>query len=114
MILKTIPIALTSTLYGTVLSYYILVPMAENIHNKTQRELFMQGIITDGIIEIGKEKNPFKLERRLSSFLTPSAREGKLATMSEIKQRYIKMREKEKQPRPQVIETLAMRHKQAL
>ena len=114
VILKTIPIALTSTLYGTVLSYYILVPMAENIHNKTQRELFMQGIITDGIIEIGKEKNPFKLERRLSSFLTPSAREGKLATMSEIKQRYIKMREKEKQPRPQVIETLAMRHKQAL
>ena len=92
VILKTIPIALTSTLYGTVLSYYVLVPISENIYNKTQREIFMQSIITDGIIEIGKEQNPYKLERRLSSFLTPSARKDQISTMQEIKRRYIAMK----------------------
>jgi chemotaxis protein MotA len=92
VILKTIPIALTSTLYGTVLSYYVLVPIAENIHSKTQYELFMQSIITDGIVEIGREQNLYKLERRLSSFLTPAARDGKQESLKELRHRYIKMK----------------------
>ena len=96
VILKTIPIALTSTLYGIVFSYYILVPVAENIHSKTQKELFMQSIMTDGIIEIGREQNLFKLEKRLSSFLTPSAREGKQESLQELRKRYILMKNEQK------------------
>ena len=92
VILATIPIALTSTLYGTVLSYFVLVPVAENIHSKTKQELFLQSIMTDGIIEIGREQNLFKLEKRLSSFLTPSAREGKQESLKELRNRYIKMK----------------------
>jgi chemotaxis protein MotA len=97
VILKTIPIALTSTLYGIVFSYYILVPIAENIHSKTQKELFMQSIMTDGIIEIGKEQNLFKLEKRLSSFLTPSAREGKQESLLELRKKYILMKTEQKE-----------------
>ncbi|MCX5810624.1 MAG: MotA/TolQ/ExbB proton channel family protein [Proteobacteria bacterium] len=96
VILKTIPAALTSTLYGTVLSYYVLVPIAENIHSKTQKELYMQSIVTDGIIEIGKEQNLYKLEKRLSSFLTPSSREGKQESILELRRRYIKMKTEQK------------------
>jgi len=92
VILKTIPVALTSTLYGTVFSYYILVPVAENIYSKTQQELYMQSIMTDGIIEIGKEQNLYKLEKRLSSFLTPSAREGKQESLQELRKRYLRMK----------------------
>jgi chemotaxis protein MotA len=100
VILKTIPVALTSTLYGTVFSYYILVPIAENIYSKTQKELYMQSIVTDGIIEIGKEQNLYKLEKRLSSFLTPSSREGKQESIQELRKRYIKMKaEQEAQKR---------------
>ncbi|HBH86630.1 MAG TPA: flagellar motor protein MotA [Syntrophaceae bacterium] len=103
IILKTIPIALTSTLYGIVLSYYVLVPIAENIYSKTQKELFMQSIMTDGIIEIGKEQNLYKLEKRLSSFLTPSAREGKQESLQELRKRYIRMKTEQKEERVEVI-----------
>ena len=89
VILKTIPVALTSTLYGIVFSYYILVPIAENIYSKTQQELYLQSIITDGIIEIGQEQNLYKLEKRLSSFLTPSARAGKEESLQELRKRYM-------------------------
>jgi chemotaxis protein MotA len=92
VILRTIPVALTSTLYGIVFSYYLLVPIAENIHSKTQQELYIQSIMTDGIIEIGKEQNIYKLEKRLSSFLTPSAREGKQESLQELRKRYIRMK----------------------
>jgi chemotaxis protein MotA len=99
VILKTIPVALTSTLYGIVFSYYILVPVAENIYSKTQQELYMQSIMTDGIIEIGKEQNLYKLEKRLSSFLTPSAREGKQESLQDLRNRYILMKREQEERR---------------
>lgn len=97
VILKTIPVALTSTLYGIVFSYYILVPVAENIYSKTQQELYLQSIITDGIIEIGQEQNLYKLEKRLSSFLTPSARAGKEESLQELRKRYMLMKTEQKE-----------------
>ncbi len=97
VILKTIPVALTSTLYGIVFSYYILVPVAENIYSKTQQELHLQSIITDGIIEIGQEQNLYKLEKRLSSFLTPSARAGKEESLQELRKRYLVMKTERKE-----------------
>jgi len=97
VILKTIPIALTSTLYGIIFSYYILVPVAENIYSKTQQELYLLSIMTDGIIEIGKEQNLYKLEKRLSSFLTPSAREGKQESLHELRKRYRLMKTEQKE-----------------
>jgi len=99
VILKTIPVALTSTLYGVVFSYYILVPVAENIYSRTQQELYLQSIMTDGIIEIGQEQNLYKLEKRLSSFLTPSAREGKQESLQELRKRYIVMKTEQKERR---------------
>jgi len=99
VILKTIPVALTSTLYGIVFSYYILVPVAENIYSKTQQELHLQSIITDGIIEIGQEQNLYKLEKRLSSFLTPSARAGKEESLQELRKRYLVMKTERKERR---------------
>ena len=99
VILKTIPVALTSTLYGIVFSYYILVPVAENIYSRTQQELYLQSIMTDGIIEIGQEQNLYKLEKRLSSFLTPSAREGKQESLQELRKRYIVMKTEQKERR---------------
>ncbi len=109
VILKTIPMALTSTLYGTVFCYYVLVPIAENIHSKTQKELFLQSIVTDGIIEIGREQNLYKLERRLSSFLTPSAREGKQESLKELRNRYIKMKSEQKKT-AEAVSRNALKH----
>ncbi len=56
----------------------------------------MQSIITDGIIEIGQEQNLYKLEKRLSSFLTPSARAGKEESLQELRKRYMLMKTEQK------------------
>ena len=87
VILKTIPVALTSTLYGIVIGNLMLMPMAENISNKTRLELMKQKLITDGVIAIRQEQNSQRLVKKLESFLTPSAREDKQQTFEEIRER---------------------------
>lgn len=87
VIIESIPIALTSTLYGIVLSNFLLIPMAENLHAKTQNELLTQKLITDGVIAISYEQNPFRLIRKLESFLTPSARHEGEYSFEEISEK---------------------------
>jgi len=85
VIIKSIPVALTSTLYGIVLSNFLLIPMAENLHSKTQNELLIQKLITDGVIAIRYEQNPYRLVRKLESFLTPAARQENQYSFREIR-----------------------------
>ncbi len=89
-ILRTIPIALTSTLYGIVLGNFVLAPIAEAINTKTQNELMTQKLVTDGVIAIRAEQNTFRLARKLESFLTPAARsdaENGTTSFEEIRER---------------------------
>ncbi len=88
VILKTIPLALTSTLYGIVLCNLALTPIAESIHFKTQQELLLQKLIIEGVVAIRQEGNSQKLERKLTSFLTPSARLGSQRSFEQIRQKY--------------------------
>lgn len=92
VILRTIPLALTSTLYGIVLCNFVFNPIAESIHFKTQRELLMQRLVTDGVFAILDERNPHRLERKLKSFLTPASRQGEELTFQEIRRRYRELR----------------------
>jgi chemotaxis protein MotA len=85
VIIKSIPVALTSTLYGIVLSNFFLIPMAENLHSKTQNELLIQKLITDGVIAIHYEQNPYRLVKKLESFLTPAARHESQYSFAEIR-----------------------------
>ncbi len=92
VIMKTIPLALTATLYSIILSYFVLIPIAEGIYSKTQSELFLKSIIIEGVVEIRQEKNIYKLEKKLSSFLTPSSREGNGQSLRQIRMQYIDMK----------------------
>ena len=85
VILKSIPIALTSTLYGIVLSNFVLTPIAESIRAKTERELLLQKLVTDGVITIRLEPNPIRLATKLESFLTPSARYHENHSVDELR-----------------------------
>ncbi|MFQ5780599.1 MAG: motility protein A, partial [Nitrospiria bacterium] len=100
VIIKTIPIALTSTLYGILLSNFLLTPIAENIYIRTQEELLLQKLIINGVIAISSEQNTYKLEKKLCSFLTPSARPGHQRSFEEIRKKYLKMsfQEREREP----------------
>jgi len=88
VVLATIPIALTSTLYGVILSNFVLLPMAARIREVTDHELLLQKIILEGVRSIQSELNPRVLEVKLKSFLTPSAREGQLVSLARIKERF--------------------------
>jgi len=87
VILRSIPIALTSTLYGIVLSNFVLTPIAESIHAKTERELLLQQLVTDGVITIRREPNPIRLATKLESFLTPAARHHENRSVDELRER---------------------------
>lgn len=87
VVLQTVPIALTSTLYGIVLANFMLTPVAESIHAKTQRELLLQKLITDGVVNIRNEPNPLRLATKLESVLTPSARVNDSGSIDELRQR---------------------------
>ncbi len=92
-IIKTIPIALTSTLYGVVLSNLILTPIAESIFSKTQRELLIQKLVLDGVSAISREHNSHKLQKKLESFLMPACRPDNQNSFREIKENYRQSRE---------------------
>ncbi len=88
IILQTIPLALTSTLYGIVLCNFFLTPVAECVQFKTQQEMLLQKLIIEGVSAIKQERNSHKLERKLNSFLTPAARPGNQRTLEQIRQKY--------------------------
>jgi len=86
-IISTIPIALTSTLYGIVLANLFFLPFVANIRERTSQEILLQKIITEGIIAIASNMHPQMLEKKLKSFLTPSAREGEMVSLVKLKER---------------------------
>lgn len=92
VILETIPVAFLSTLYGVVLGNLILAPMAENVHFRTGSELLNQKLIMEGVVAISREQNPYKLEKKLCSFLSPEEREGHAKALRGLTRRYLARR----------------------
>lgn len=88
VILKAVPIALTSTLYGLIFSNFFFLPFAANLRERTNQELLLQKIITEGIIAIDSEVNPVILKTKLDSFLTPSERVEEFVSYKQIKERF--------------------------
>ncbi len=88
VILRAIPIALTSTLYGLIFSNFFFLPFASVIKERTNQELLLQKIILEGVIAINSEMNSVILKTKLESFLTPSDRIGNLVSYAKIRERF--------------------------
>lgn len=88
IILKTVPLALTSILYGLILANFFFLPFAANLRERTNQELLLQKIIMEGVIAIQYELNPTVLRTKLFSFLTPSDRKDDLVPLSRIQERF--------------------------
>lgn len=88
-LVSSIPVAFVSTLYGVVLSNMFMAPIAESINFNTGAEMLNQKLIMEGIIAIAKEQNSHRLEKKLTSFLSPSEREGKAELLKSITKKYI-------------------------
>lgn len=98
-ILTHIPVALISTLYGLVIGNLVFAPVAERINDTTRTELLNQKLIMEGIIAISKEQNPYKLERKLASFLPPEERNGNVEMLRGITRKYIDRRKQAAEPK---------------
>jgi len=103
VILQSIPLALTSPLYGIVLANAVFLPLAESIHVKTQKELLAQTLITDGVMIIRCESNPRRLALKLESFLTPSARAHENRSLADIGERLRQRRAEASQVPPTLV-----------
>jgi chemotaxis protein MotA len=98
VILKTMPVALTSPLYGIVLANSIFFPIAEGIHTKTQKELLILKLIADGVVILRHEPNPKRLAIKLESFLTPAARSHENRSLEEIRRHLRDLRKETEAP----------------
>lgn len=67
-------IALLTTLYGALLAYMILTPLASKIERNSEEELILNKIYLTSVVSIGNQENPRKLERMLNTILPPSKR----------------------------------------
>jgi len=88
LILKAVPVALTSTLYGIFFSNFFILPFAANLRERTNHELLLQKLIMEGVIAIDSEVNSVILHTKLESFLTPSERSEDLVSYRKIRERF--------------------------
>lgn len=95
ILLKAIPIALTSTLYGLIFANFFFLPFAAVVKERTSSELLLQKIIMEGVIAISSEMNSVILRTKLESFLTPSERATDLVSYAKIRERFNIMRQQE-------------------
>ena len=67
-------VALVTTFYGSFLSNMVFLPIASNLSEQTDEELFTYTMILDGVLQIQAGTNPRLLEERLLSYLSPEAK----------------------------------------
>ncbi|MBU1002124.1 MAG: MotA/TolQ/ExbB proton channel family protein [Proteobacteria bacterium] len=106
-VLRFIPIALISTLYGILFGNFVLTPVAENIRGKTDREVLVQQLIIEGVCAIKTEANPHILEKRLTSFLTPASRRDSQENFAELRKKYVKIAQQRREAEELAARTAA-------
>lgn len=89
MIIGAIPVALTSLLYGIILANFLFIPLAENICTKTNEELLILKLVTEGIALISRDYNTLRLQTVLESFLAPQVRNIQHKSFKEIHDEYV-------------------------
>jgi chemotaxis protein MotA len=68
-------LALICTLYGCFVANALLMPMSRNLEYKSEQELLVNEIMTEGLLGIQAGDNPRHLEDRLKAFLPLRIRE---------------------------------------
>lgn len=63
--------ALITTFYGSFMANLIFIPIASNLSEQTDEELFTCQMILDGILQIQAGTNPRLLEEKLMAYLSP-------------------------------------------
>jgi len=81
VILKSIPVALVSTLYGVVAANFFFMPAAEKVRQATEQELVIHALILEGTLALSRKPNARRLARRLNSLVDPAERMSEEAAL---------------------------------
>jgi len=73
-------VGLIGTLYGITLSNLVLIPIAENLTERTHEEIRLRKMIIEGALLLKTQANPISLRERLNSYLLPKQRVIRKAT----------------------------------
>lgn len=64
--------ALITTFYGSLFANLVFIPIASNLGEQTDEEVYTGQMIIDGILEIQAGSNPRLLEEKLMTYLSPT------------------------------------------
>jgi len=78
-------VAILTTLYGALLAYLFLTPMAGKLGVRSAEEVLRKELILEGILAVQAGHNPRMIEEKLKSFLAPDGRE----TVDNIRERRV-------------------------
>lgn len=67
-------VALLTTLYGSLLSNWICIPISLKLQMFNDNEIMIKEVMVEGLLSIQAGENPRVIEEKLKSFLAPSAR----------------------------------------
>ena len=70
-------VALITTLYGSVLANFLLLPIAGKLKEYSGEELLIKEMMIQGILSIQSGDNPRIVEQKLNSFIAPKDRKFK-------------------------------------
>ena len=68
--------ALITTFYGSLFANLIFIPIATNLEDKTNEEIYVGSMVIEGILEIQSGSNSRLLEEKLLNYLSPEERES--------------------------------------
>lgn len=66
---KGMSIALLTTLYGSLISNFLFLPLAKKLTEHTKAQLTQLNIVMEGVMDISEKKNPKAISHRLGSHL---------------------------------------------
>ena len=70
-------VALITTLYGSVLANFLLLPIAGKLKEYSMEEILIKEMMIQGILSIQSGDNPRIVEQKLNSFIAPKERKFK-------------------------------------
>jgi len=79
-------VALVTTFYGSFMANMIFLPIASNLSEQTDEEMFTCQMLIDGILEIQSGANPRLLEEKLMAYLSPSEQKSTKASLNPAKE----------------------------
>ena len=68
-------VALTTTLYGSMLANWICIPVVGKLNSKNNDEMVIKEVMIEGLLSIQAGENPRVIEEKLKSFLSPAEKE---------------------------------------